>query len=506
MNILITTSNSYIPYAAVLLQSLSEKNADMIFDVYIVCPDITEDNKLKLHRQFTRKSQGSSSINEGSINILFPVINHEILNEITELSSHLIKTLNLYFIIRLYASHILPDSVKQILYLDVDTVVTSSLKELDEIRLDDETALAAVKDLVRNDDYDRLGIDISEHVYFNSCVMLLNLDYWRRHNIGDKCIQLLVKNSTLYKMPDQDALNVVCQGHVLYLHPKFNCLIFFYARREFLKSRIRAEEFENVLDAIKSPAIIHYVFVNKPWYKGGYLPKREIWLSVLSRTEWKDMPIVYKNGIKGRLQYIIKSLISNLLPLIGLNPKSDIFLKKRYKHIELFFLIVYYGFAYWLPNFDARFLGKFSNALRVLCVKNIFDYVGNGVNIGRKARFGNGRKIWIDSRSNIGANCLVPNNIIIGKDVMMGPNNFFFGNFTHNISDTSRPMIDQGFKMIEGNPEIGDDVWIGRECLFMPCLKIGSHSVVGARSVVTKDVPERVVVAGSPARIVKERK
>ena len=88
----------------------------------------------------------------------------------------------------------------------------------------------------------------------------------------------------------------------------------------------------------------------------------------------------------------------------------------------------------------------------------------------------------------------------------MGPDNFFFGCFTHEISDTTRPMIEQGFRVIEDRTVIGDDVWIGRDCLFMPCIKIGSHSVVGARSVVTKDVPERVIVAGNPAIIRKERK
>ena len=89
---------------------------------------------------------------------------------------------------------------------------------------------------------------------------------------------------------------------------------------------------------------------------------------------------------------------------------------------------------------------------------------------------------------------------------MMGPNNFFFGGFTHNISDVTKPMIEQGFKFIDGKTEIGDDVWIGQDCLFMPCVKIGSHSVVGARSVVTKNIYEYVIVAGNPARIVKERK
>ena len=186
--------------------------------------------------------------------------------------------------------------------------------------------------------------------------------------------------------------------------------------------------------------------------------------------------------------------------------KSDLPLQTRNKFLGFISLILYYGLAYWLPNFDSHFGGKVSNAIRVWCVKNIFEYVGQGVNIGRKARFGNGRNIRIGSRSNIGAYCQVPSDIVIGDNVMMGPNNFFFGGFTHNISDNTKPMIDQGFKFIEGRTEIGDDVWIGRECLFMPCRKIGSHSVVGARSVVTKDVPEYVIVGGNPAKVIKERK
>lgn len=496
MNVLITISNSYVPYTAVLLRSMNDANPDLTFDVYIICPDITDDSKVKLRIE----CQG------GGINIFFPEIYDSIKKDIDRMTPYLVASLNTSFILRLYASDILPDTVHQILYLDVDTVVSASLKELETIVLDDNTALAAVKDLVRYDDYGRLDIDKTRHTYFNSGVMLLNLDYWRKHDVGGKCLELLVKYSTLYKMPDQDALNVVCQGRVKYLHPRYNCLIFFFARREFLKARIQEDEFNNVLDAAKSPAIIHYVFTNKPWFKGGYLPKRELWLSALSKTEWKDMPIKYKNGFKGQLKVFCKNILSYTLPLFGFNLKSEIFYKRRYKHIEYLALLFYYGFAYWMPNFDSRFFGKFFNAIRILCVKNIFDYVGSKVNIGRKAKFGNGKNIWIGSRSNIGANCQVPNNIIIGNNVMMGPDNFFFGGFTHNISDTTIPMIDQGFKFIDGRTEICDDVWIGRECLFMPCLKVGSHSVVGARSVVTKDVPRAVIVAGNPAKIVKERK
>ncbi len=62
---------------------------------------------------------------------------------------------------------------------------------------------------------------------------------------------------------------------------------------------------------------------------------------------------------------------------------------------------------------------------------------------------------------------------------------------------------------IEGVPRpspvpvaIGDNVWIGTGALVLPGVTIGSGAVVGAGSVVTKDVPNRAVVAGSPARVI----
>lgn len=53
---------------------------------------------------------------------------------------------------------------------------------------------------------------------------------------------------------------------------------------------------------------------------------------------------------------------------------------------------------------------------------------------------------------------------------------------------------------------LGDDVWIGGNVTILPGVKIGSHSIIGACSVVTKDVPEYAIVAGNPAQIKKFRK
>ena len=56
-----------------------------------------------------------------------------------------------------------------------------------------------------------------------------------------------------------------------------------------------------------------------------------------------------------------------------------------------------------------------------------------------------------------------------------------------------------------GKPvEIGSDVWVGAAALVLPGVRIGSRSVIGAGSVVTRDVPEGVFAAGNPCRVIRE--
>jgi maltose O-acetyltransferase len=56
-----------------------------------------------------------------------------------------------------------------------------------------------------------------------------------------------------------------------------------------------------------------------------------------------------------------------------------------------------------------------------------------------------------------------------------------------------------------GTPvEIGDDVWVGGGALILPGVRIGSRSVIGAGSVVTRDVPEGVLAAGNPCRVIRK--
>jgi maltose O-acetyltransferase len=52
--------------------------------------------------------------------------------------------------------------------------------------------------------------------------------------------------------------------------------------------------------------------------------------------------------------------------------------------------------------------------------------------------------------------------------------------------------------------EIGDDVWVGGGAIILPGVRIGSRAVIGAGSVVTRDVPEQTFAAGNPCRVIRD--
>lgn len=87
---------------------------------------------------------------------------------------------------------------------------------------------------------------------------------------------------------------------------------------------------------------------------------------------------------------------------------------------------------------------------------------------------------------------------------MMGPQVFIYTQ-NHNHDRTDIPMIAQGYE--EEKPVvIGDDVWIGSRVTILPGVHIGEGAIIGASSVVTKDVPAYSIVGGNPAKVIKSRK
>lgn len=109
--------------------------------------------------------------------------------------------------------------------------------------------------------------------------------------------------------------------------------------------------------------------------------------------------------------------------------------------------------------------------------------------------------ISIGEHSMIGRGNVIIGPVNIGNRVMLAPNIVISG-LNHgyedvNVSPSNQPVTTQTIN-------IKDDVWIGANSVITAGVTIGKHAVVGAGSVVTKDVPDFSIAAGNPAKIIKK--
>lgn len=167
-------------------------------------------------------------------------------------------------------------------------------------------------------------------------------------------------------------------------------------------------------------------------------------------------------------------------------------------------LALYYGIAYYLPNsFQFGIIGVISKKIRYWLVKRIFRRCGENVNVERRAFFGSGRDVEVGDNSGIGVNASIPNNTIIGNDVMMGPNCFILSH-NHAFDRLDVPMRKQGFSESK-QTIIEDDVWIGRDVLMTPGRHIAKGSIIAGGCVLCKDFPEYSIIGGNPSKQIKSR-
>lgn len=153
-----------------------------------------------------------------------------------------------------------------------------------------------------------------------------------------------------------------------------------------------------------------------------------------------------------------------------------------------------------MPLSDGRFSFG-SKKVRALCGKLILKHCGSNVNIEKGAQFNT--EVSLGDNSGIGVNATISGFVTIGNDVMMGPECMIF-TANHMMNRTDIPMRLQ--KHEPARPVvIEDDVWIGGRVIILPGVRVGKGSVIGAGSVVTRDVAPYSIVAGNPAKLIRMR-
>lgn len=151
-----------------------------------------------------------------------------------------------------------------------------------------------------------------------------------------------------------------------------------------------------------------------------------------------------------------------------------------------------------MKEYEARYAVDRDAADAVL--KELLGAVGAGVHIKPPlfVDYGSYISIGAGTFANYGLVALDVARITIGDDVQIGPNVQLLTP-THPIEADLRREKYEAAKPIV----IGNNVWLGGGAIVLPGVTIGDNSVIGAGSVVTKDIPANVVAVGNPARIVR---
>lgn len=176
---------------------------------------------------------------------------------------------------------------------------------------------------------------------------------------------------------------------------------------------------------------------------------------------------------------------------------------RRHTLKRLFFYLIYYTVAIRLPYGDRwGVVGKWSRRFRVFVCRRLFKKTQEIFGVGKNVDFGFGAHlITMGDCSNLGNHAWIRGNgeLILGDHIMMGEFALIYTQ-DHKISGLNYEGV------VCENVTIGNNVWIGGRVTILKGVNIGDNAVIGAGSVVTKDVPENAIVGGNPARVIRLRR
>lgn len=186
---------------------------------------------------------------------------------------------------RIFLPDLLPAAARA-LYLDCDIVAADDLTPLAHVDLDGR-AVGAVHNVPYGgaDDATRVGLDPMAR-YFNSGVLVMDLDRWREREITNRLVAFALAEADRLVFPDQDALNVVLGDDRAVLDPRWNCQNTLFHSPEagevFGAAAVRA--------ACASPALVHFEgpALAKPWHYLSRHPYRAVYLQHRAATPWPE--------------------------------------------------------------------------------------------------------------------------------------------------------------------------------------------------------------------------
>lgn len=151
--------------------------------------------------------------------------------------------------------------------------------------------------------------------------------------------------------------------------------------------------------------------------------------------------------------------------------------------------------------FDYNHTRPGDTAKRLELLKDLLGRCGDNVFIEDGVHMSYGCHLYLEGSfyANFNLSVVDDANIYIGDKTMLGP--------SVTLCTTGHPAYPQYREMVAHYSlpiHIGENVWIGSNAVILPGVTIGDNSIIGAGSVVTKDIPANVVAVGSPCRVMRE--
>ena len=281
MNILYTLNDKFVPQVAAGICSVCENNKEMDeINFYLISDGITTENQIKLNK-LTEKYNRKLTIKE--------------LGNIKDYINFDFDTTgwNPIVLARLVLDKFLPNEMEKVLYLDGDTIVRGSLKDLWNTDIS-EYVLAASIEPTMNDKKRKISLGIENKPYYNAGVLLINLKKWRNENEGKNVLDFYRENKGNLFANDQDAINGALVGKIYTMSPTYNFYNIFYTYSyKFLSKIMKPVDYDKYIKketfekAVKNPKVIHYLGEERPWRKGNKHKYKQDYLKYLNITEWK---------------------------------------------------------------------------------------------------------------------------------------------------------------------------------------------------------------------------
>ncbi|MDO4343736.1 MAG: glycosyltransferase family 8 protein [Eubacteriales bacterium] len=304
MNVIYIATDSYVSLLGVSMLSLLENTSDLLqLNIYILSSDLCPQNQQTLShlaRQYKR------------------TISYIDISGYEELFSFHFDTSGFHPIVlaRLLLAEYLPDDLERILYLDCDTIVHGSLRNLEDVSLEN-AAFAAVPELCMPPAQKKaLGLS-PQDTYFNCGVLLIHLAYWRRHHLSRQFISYYEEMNGQLLYNDQDILNHCCRGHVCPLSHSYNLSpALRYFPRWFIKTYqpayycASAKEYRMILE---HPSIIHFLGEERPWFRGNWNFYRQVYEHYKALSPWREEALIPGKELQ-LLCYHILNCITRICP------------------------------------------------------------------------------------------------------------------------------------------------------------------------------------------------